>query len=344
MRIVNFNSSVNTWKAWYKTYICDLNTKITSLWNHLVYKNPPYFLLNSFQDKAAVNLDKEGCRIETWVEVNGQPRQIHVYIPSRLQYHQGFYNDSNHGDAILGYYNGEFIKPLQKEKVGDLDTDYPFDSIAVVSLTDEELSSLPENPTIEYFTNLGKPLSQINFFDFQSGYACISNIQPNGVNDETNLIRHKTSSYLIYPLGNGSFYDLSVYQNNWISNYIQNDMDGDFINRIIVNFTSAKRYIAPRAISGDATENNIEDDGTWEFSNFTVPNVDVGIKPHIMDINGNLWVGEQDLVTEVYTTNNEIVFCDSKTTINTIAQNNVQTKQIMLNSNIRSNGYKVEIY
>lgn len=344
MRIINFNSPIDTWKAWYKTYICDLNTKITSLWNHLVYKNPSYFLLNSFQDKTAVNLDEEGYRIETWVNINGQPQKVHIYIPSRLQYHQGFYNDSNHGDAVLGYFVGTTIKPLQKEKIGDLDPDYPFDSITVVSPADDKLSSLNDNPTVGDFEELKITLSSINYFDFQSGYACISNIQPRGANDETNPMRHKVASYLIYPLGNGSFYDLSVYQNTWTANYIQNDMDGEFINRIVINFTSAKRYIVPRAASEDIAENNIEDDGTWESSNFTVPNINADIEPYITDISGNLWLGEQDLITEVYTIDNEFVFCDSKTTIDTIAQNHVQTKRILLNSNIRKNGYKVEIY
>ena len=153
MRITNFNNiNPMTWTAWKKAYIDDLNIKITSLWNHLVYKNPPYIILNSVTSNNPVNLSEKGYRITITDLILNQP--VDIFFPTHLQLHQGFYNDSNYGDALLGYWDGDTIHPI------NFGTFTPFQS------------------------SIGK--TNVESYDFLSGYCCVANILPAGNNTPDN--------------------------------------------------------------------------------------------------------------------------------------------------------------
>lgn len=304
MRIVNFNSP-NTWIAWKKTYIDDLNIKITSLWNYMMWHNPPFRVLNSVNQDTPVNLDDEEYRIEVSSE-DGQIK-FHVYIPSKLQYHQGFYNDSPHGDAVLGY----------------LDSTGNLHLISNPSLTINK-----ERDRYEVENNY-----QIPELDFPSGYVCISNIQPEGSNNEYNELRYDIANYLIYPLGNGSYFDLSAHRDNWVAQYKQNDMD-NYADRMLINLSPVIRY-------GITVNNEISTVGTWNSLNVGIASKNADYDPYIQDIDGNIWTGKEDLVIEVYNNNNELVICDSKTTITQEVQYQTITHRALLTSNIKKSGYVV---
>ena len=293
MRIINFNSP-NTWIAWKKTYIDDLNLKVTSLWNYMMWHNPPFRVLNSINQETPVDLDNEGYRIE----VSSDNGVFHIYLSSRLQYHQGFYNDSQYGDAVLGYYDSS-----------------------------NNIQFYSKGNKIEG----GKYI--LKDFDFPSGYVCISNIQPEGQNNEYNELRHKIDSYLIYPLGNGSYFDLSAHEDTWVAQYQQNDMD-NYADRMLINLSSAIRYTLN-------TKNDIDaNTGTWNSLNVGIASKNADYSPYIQDINCNIWTGKNDLVLEVYK-GNELVICDSKTTITQEIQHQTITHRVLLTSNIRTGGYKV---
>lgn len=306
MRIVNFNSP-NTWIAWKKTYIDDLNIKITSLWNYMMWHNPPFRVLNSINQEVPVNLDDEDYKYRIEVSSEDGGVKFHVYIPSKLQYHQGFYNDSLHGDAALGY----------------LDSTENLHLISDPSLT---INKGQEG----YELNSDKQLPKL---DFPSGYVCISNIQPEGSNNESNELRHNIANYLIYPLGNGSYFDLSAHGSTWVAQYQQNDMD-NYADRMLVNLSSAIRYILN-------TKNDVDaNTGTWSSLNVGIASNNADYDPYIQDIDGNIWIGKEDLVLEVYN-NYELVICDSKTTITQEVQHQTITHRALLTSNIKKSGYTI---
>jgi hypothetical protein len=47
-----------------------------------------------------------------------------------------------------------------------------------------------------------------NYMNFPSGYICILNKQPSGLNNEQNPIKNNLSNYLVAPIGNGGYYDI----------------------------------------------------------------------------------------------------------------------------------------
>lgn len=209
MRIINFNNT-NTWTAWKKAYIDDLNIKITSLWNHLIYQNPPYVILNSVASENLINLDESGYRIR----VSSNNGSVNIFFPAHLQLHQGFYNDSNYGDALLGYYDNEgYICPMTN---GTFVRFKPAESV--------ESTNIP-----------------VEKYDFLSGYCCVASVLPSGENSPYNEKKWDIENYLVYPLGNGAFFTLQTHQSNLLAKYRRNDMQG-FVNKIIINLCSALRY------------------------------------------------------------------------------------------------------
>lgn len=301
MRIVNFNNH-KTWTAWKKAYIDDLNIKITSLWNHLVYKNPPYIILNSVNLDDPVDLFSENYCISVTLATD-DTKKVDIFFPAHLQLHQGFYNNSNYGDALLGYWDGDYIYPISQN------TFTPFKS-------DESV--------------------QVESYDFPSGYSCIMNKLSAGKNDPENIYKRNIDNYLIYPLGNGSFFTLHTYQKDLLAKYRRNDMDG-FINQIIINLSSSLRYFLHKT-----NNTSIDNSGSWTSLNYYEEDSD----PHyIADIDNNLWTGDEDIVPEIYSNNNELIICDSKHQI----IENIETKtllyRLLVNTNISISDYaRVELY
>lgn len=123
MRIVNFNRRtknssydwLNTWIDWNQVYCQDLNNKINSLYQYLLWKDPEYIIFNSpvqttsnssFQPfKSLISTIEEPRLIvpyEQKIKIN-ETQSKSIFFPSRLNYHQGFYNHSDDGDGLLCY-------------------------------------------------------------------------------------------------------------------------------------------------------------------------------------------------------------------------------------------------
>lgn len=299
MRIVNFNNH-KTWTAWKKAYIDDLNIKITSLWNHLVYQNPPYIILNSVTSTNPVNLIQEGYCIE--VESNNG--LVNIFFPTHLQLHQGFYNDSIYGDALLGYWKNNYIYPISKN------------------------TFVQFNPT--------ESNVQIESYDFPSGYGCIMNKLSAGKNDPENIYKRNIDNYLIYPLGNGSFFTLHTYQKDLLAKYRRNDM-GAFINQAVINLSSSLRYFLHKP-----NNSNIDNSGSWTSLNYYEKDSD---PYYIADIDNNLWTGGTDIVPEIYSNDNELIICDSKHQIIENTETKTLLYRLLVNTNISISDYaRVELY
>lgn len=127
MRIVNFNRQIkengdwlNTWIDWNKTYCQDLHNKITSLYDYVMYNYPQYLIFNSpnklhekdsfvsfaslidniKEPRLMAPYEKE---VSLVVQNEGTPvsQTKSFFLPCLLNYHQGFYNQSQYGDGCL---------------------------------------------------------------------------------------------------------------------------------------------------------------------------------------------------------------------------------------------------
>lgn len=102
MKIVNFNRHKkngilqDTYIAWTKQYLYALNAKITSLQDYLVYNNPEYIIFNS-PNRQAIDI------IELGIQKDYDDEELSLFFPAKLGFHQGFYNQSKHGDGVLVY-------------------------------------------------------------------------------------------------------------------------------------------------------------------------------------------------------------------------------------------------
>lgn len=124
MRIINFNRRdkidntglLDTYIDWNKQYCYDLSRKITSLYDYMMWNYPEYFIFNA---PNSLSGSDDFIPYKSLVDKNEEPRLVQPYeahvafnsdddepnlslfFPSRLNYHQGFYNQSIYGDAIL---------------------------------------------------------------------------------------------------------------------------------------------------------------------------------------------------------------------------------------------------
>lgn len=129
MKIVNFNKIkttsqrlINLWYSWNKQYCQDLNNKITSLYDYMVYNYPEYIILNSPTPLYENSTFQPFVSLLDW---NIEPRLKYIYehhvkiatnsdgtkfeersffTPGYLQWKQGFLNNSDFGDGYLGYF------------------------------------------------------------------------------------------------------------------------------------------------------------------------------------------------------------------------------------------------
>jgi len=80
--------------------------------------------------------------------------------------------------------------------------------------------------------------------NFPAGYACLSNYQPAGeVDDTSSTSKRNLSSYLIYPLGNGGYYQWNYINSILSANYYENKL-GQLSNVSVINLSLMPlRYI-----------------------------------------------------------------------------------------------------
>lgn len=145
MKIINLNRKnkvdntglLDTYIDWNKQYCYDLSRKITSLYDYMMWNYPEYFIFNApnslsgkddFEPyKSLVDNTKESRLVQPYeqyvnIQVGEKNTQIRsVFFPSRLNFHQGFYNQSIYGDAFLlcwknGYwrttYQEDYLHPV----------------------------------------------------------------------------------------------------------------------------------------------------------------------------------------------------------------------------------------
>ena len=126
MKIINFNRRdkadntglLDTYIDWNKQYCYDLSRKITSLYDYMMWNYPEYLIFNAPNSLSDLD-DFEPYK--SLVDVNVEPRLVQpyekhiqiqnattltwenksIFFPSRLNFHQGFYNQSTHGDGYL---------------------------------------------------------------------------------------------------------------------------------------------------------------------------------------------------------------------------------------------------
>lgn len=147
MKIVNFNRRnqknqsilLNTFIDWNKQYCYDLNKKITSLYDYMIWNYPEYLVFNAptslsgkndFEPyKSLIDSHEESRLVQPYeqhvaIQVDAEHSETRsVFFPSRLNYHQGFYNQSDYGDAFLlcwknGYwrttYQEDYLHPVTR--------------------------------------------------------------------------------------------------------------------------------------------------------------------------------------------------------------------------------------
>lgn len=141
-----------------------------------------------------------------------------------------------------------------------------------------------------------------SYINFPSGYVCILNKQPAGVNNEQNSIKNNLSNYLIAPMGNGGYYDIWWNNNILQANYKANELN-NFSSKLTINLAQNCRYVNP---SNDTFS------FTGEQLNVTIPNWYIDnetVKPQLCDKHKNIWTGQEDLIAQPHF-NGEKIFAD----------------------------------
>lgn len=97
MMITNLNSHKNngTYKAWTKTILQRIDSKITSLQDYMVYNYPEYIVYNSPNRSNPEDLR------ELKYQYDDDENQVSLFFPTKLGWHCGFYNQSDYGDGIF---------------------------------------------------------------------------------------------------------------------------------------------------------------------------------------------------------------------------------------------------
>lgn len=321
MKFINFNQHKNTnntwnytWKAWNKQYLQPINAKITSLQDYMIYNCPEYVVFNSPNNENQISLTNGSNPLQkdiVWT-VAEREQQVSVFYPTRLNWHQGFYNQSPYGDGVFVFptdVNGDSYYLINWYEDLSL-PDQPF--ILRYGLKDDQWYIIPQygvggsfgTPEVnDYFV-----LPQ-DALDFPSGYICILNKQPIDTNNETNVIKQSLNSYLIAPIGNGAYYTLNFFDKDLIAVYTPNDLNS-FINNIHINLGHNLRYISPGNIYVKGVRSSDGKGGA-----FALPNIGVNdkneIKNLIVDHVNNLWTGGDELVAQtIHHLTKEEIFMD----------------------------------
>lgn len=169
------------------------------------------------------------------------------------------------------------------------------------------------NPTIKQtsdtvLTTDSLPPNFNQFANFPSGYICILNKQPIGINNEMNSIKQSLDSYLIAPIGNGAYYTLNFFGDNLIAEYTANDLK-NFANQVRINLGQNLRYMIKNPVYLMGINSLDNKGGTFALSNIGIH--DNEIIDVITDHSGNLWTGGEEFVAQtVCSTTKEEVFID----------------------------------
>lgn len=307
MHINNINRNItplkgfNTWHSWYN-YVETLNTQTQSIYNYLYYLNPDYKIINSpnwkdpwteedLIDKGFQKLIIVRIPTKRWDDIAGEwvidyiEQNVMAFFPAKLTYRQGFLNLQDTDVSLLLY---------TKEEDSDhyvylLDT---HDKLAWEELSEGTYYiTMPNN-------------YQLNDI-FPSGYCCISNVQPTGEDNEFADIKHNLSSYLIYPLGNGGFYNWDFYNTSLNASFRANEL-ANLSNTNILNFSLSTLRFCNYADS-------LQFDNKLSLNAFAGYFINDGqIQPQIADWTGNVWTGQENLQYDLFTNDYELVFMDTE--------------------------------
>lgn len=353
MKIVNMNSITKPWTVWNKTYCQDINNKITSLYDYIIWNYPEYLIFNSptklyktsiFEPYKSLSDAEVESRLDnhpyeyivTMIvkPANAQTtknQKYSLFIPTRLNYHQGFYNQSNDGDGVL-------CAKIADEVFMSLSVDENEDTQAFIKNADSTYSIYGakyttnssyddynqcyywDGTTWQYTsstTDLEDAIMCLYIYEqeyelklnFLSGYVCICNKQVTGKASENNLDRFNLNSYLIAPMGNGGYYDMYWNSSIFETNFKANDFN-NFSNKITINLATNCRYINPAPTTTLNSYNTLVIDNIVEDT------------LQLTDAHNNLWTGQQDLVGYMITIDGEQIFADVQYSTYMSVQNN----------------------
>lgn len=341
MKIINMNKPQNNaglYQAWAKMYCYDLDRKITSLYDFIIYNSPGYYIFNSplsddpYKSISDMNLEprlKHKYQVDTqYKEPNGKVRHISFFFPYYLSWKQGFYNQSTYGDGVfvwgvdgdkdagVNFYildnnmlwrqEDQYVYTLtQTLSYGSATSWYVGQCDLFCTIIDGKRQVVDESAyhynqdtqilevdpgycavnNIEYFEIYNQ---QYLKKDFPSGYVCVLNTQPTGVNDSSNSVKLDISNYLVAPIGNGGYYNMYWSVNNFLCEFEKNDFT-QFVNTITVNLATNCRYHNPKENQEYVIENQ------YTIDNF-VENDEGMIVPYLSDFYKNIWDGYDILV------------------------------------------------
>ena len=322
MKFINFNKNKNikTLKAWRMQYLQDIDNKITSLYDYLMWDNPEYYLFNDTTRQDSTTLDETYCQT-----VNFNEKHVPLFFASKLNYHQGFCNSHNKGDGLLGIHVSFQIKtPIYsssvKEVICQISDSHTIDDVYNYNEETKQLTNTKDygwssSQSIDWE---GEKLSGFNYYkctlsnskaaqiktlllicNFANGYVCFLNKKPFDINNAHSIIKQSPSSYLISPVGNGGFYNFKPNDDHLVAIYEDNDLQ-QFVNTIYTNLTYNSRYINPESSSKKFNANN---------TLLSVPCIK-DTKSHIVDKDGNMWTGGKELQTMLVSNTGEQIFAD----------------------------------
>lgn len=305
MKFVNLNHKQNlkTFHAWNKQYCHDLNRQINSLYDFINWNNPQYVVFNSpyfqnlniemskYEKDIVLTINRYNQMLRRWDSVIDSVSKT-VFMAAKLNFHQGFYNQSNVGDGFIclpiKYLTTENNKPVWVVPKNTV-LEYVF-----IETTNNEVFAFGkdswmhvvdlETEFYDYYQSTG-PLPSGKFYlaySFPNGYICILNKQPNDGNNEYSDVKVDIKNYLIAPMGNGGYYNLMFNNNHLYGDYVANKFDS-FSNSTIINLAQNCRYIVPDYFS---LIRNSEVDISNEHLN----------QPYITDQHSNPWNGYRDMV------------------------------------------------
>lgn len=355
MRIVNFNAPSKYWIAWNKTYCYDLDRKITSLFDYLIYFNPDYTIFNSPHSETP--WDDETLRSKGYLVEEGNKA---YFLVGGLQWRQGLYNNSIYGDASL-VFGAQWAESQEAKNNKEVIATRNIAKWTSCSVTLDEVTYLGPK---EYF-----------FLDDDEGYVVLNGFIPgqdriekkyickNSVGDweirelhdsqiignntiqvdtpDTNFFFYTTpfrsfpkfpsgyccicnkqnpmsaEDFMILPIGNGGFYSLLPNASSLVATFQKNEL-GNFSNSLSFNLGSNLRYFA----------------NSLRF-NTGLPNQSGKGVIQIGDQHDNLWTGTKDLVSNItYQNTQEEVFFDMKIEHNSavVEYQNVSTLTLIVDS------------
>lgn len=365
MKIANVNhnrkETKGLWQDWNKSYCYDLNRQINSLYDYITWNYPVYVIFNSPASTSSSQnipiskkLTETDPPYEVVVNLKTTPsggstnESVSLFFPSRLSFHQGFYNESEHGNGYLclpikyTFYDDEYetigwILPasLQPERVIAISVSDPTDAIL---LDEGSWYRRIERETENYHYYVADPplaSSDYQFYlgyQFDSGYICLLNKQPNGLNNDYHDVKLDINSYLIAPFGNGGYYNIWFSGEDMQSQYVPNSLD-NFANSLIINLAHGCRYFAP-------AQQNLLSMAVLDIPNYIDNNI------NLSDIHKNLWSGREDIVGRFIDRNGEPIIFDVQYDIYSSVENNQLTHHFVAdaNSTLPIQGHKFILY